>query len=464
MSAGPGARAEQLLAVLEQRTGIVVAEPAARLRVAALGQKLGAAHPHGEQGLIQALAAGEEPAPAWGALLELVANRQTSFFRDREQFLVLGTWLEQRARTLQRPLRVWSAACATGEEAYSLAMLCSDRGIPGEVLGTDLQQRNLAHAVKGRYRTWALRNLTPEQRERYFTAHGSEEAQLADGLRGKVTFRRHNLLEPAEGAAPGRWDVVMLCNVLIYFARPSVERVLRTLARSLADDGVLVLGASEGILGMRVPLAPRSFRGRLHYAFAEVEQSPAVAAGPPPGPPERSADPGEPAVGCTDLDEGEHLPAAEPSVNPSSTALIQLLTEGHTHRLAHRLPQALEAYEQVLALAPESAEAYLFLGWVQRKQGRLAEASDALRRALFLDPGLWPAAYLLAGVLHRLGDPDGQLRECRRTLGLTEPGQPAPVLLTPDPLLRLLLPSVDEARTAARALAEPTLGARRSRP
>jgi chemotaxis protein methyltransferase CheR len=460
VSEDPAGRAQRLLTLLEQRTGIVVAEPAARLRVAALGQALGAAHPRGEEGLLRSLAAGEEPVPAWGALLELVANRQTSFFRDREQFLVLGTWLEQRARTLQRPLRLWSAACSTGEEAYSLAMLCSDRGIVAEVLGTDLQPRNLAHAVKGRYRTWALRNLSPEQRAGHFAEHGAEEAQLVESLRGQVTVRRHNRLDPADGAAPGRWDVVMLCNVLIYFSRPSAERVLRGLAGALADEGALVLGASEGILGMRVPLAPRSFRGRVHYAFAEVDPSPSGAPAPWPAPPEPASPAEAEAILPAEADGSDASSGPSTSAAATSGPLLQLLIEGHAHRLAHRLPKAQTAYQAALALAPESAEAHLFSGWVERKLGRLVEAGEALRRALFLDPALWPAAYLLAGVLQRLGDRDGQLRECRRMLVLTEPGQPPPDLLTPQPLLLLLLPSVDDARSAARALAEPLVPGR----
>ena len=182
------------------------------------------------------------------ALVEMLRVGETRFFRHAEQIEALRRKLIPalaRRRPAGETVRAWSAGCATGEEAWTLAMLLAD-GLPDRdvrVLGSDLSEEALARARAGRYRAEAVADLEPGLRRRWFVRRGRAEVEVAPALRERVTFERRNLVE---GAAAGeRWDLVLCRNVLMYFDAATQRRVVDRLAASLVDDGFLVVGYAE---------------------------------------------------------------------------------------------------------------------------------------------------------------------------------------------------------------------------
>jgi chemotaxis protein methyltransferase CheR len=162
------------------------------------------------------------------------------------------------------PIRIWSAAAAAGQEAYSLAMIAAgcgaqDRAI--EILGTDIAREQLARAREGLYTQFEVqRGLPIQMLVRHFRREDDGNWRIAAPLRAMVRFREWNLL--SDLAPLGRFDVVFCRNVLIYFDPPTKARVLDAIARQMPDDGVLYLGGAETVLGMTARFEPvRDERG-----------------------------------------------------------------------------------------------------------------------------------------------------------------------------------------------------------
>jgi chemotaxis protein methyltransferase CheR len=168
---------------------------------------------------------------------------QLEFFRDR----VLPEMREKIGTS--RPLRIWSAGCATGEEPYTLAMVLRDAAWPGPVqlLGTDIVPARLAVARRGRYTKWSMRGVPDDDIQRHFERRG-EYYFVRDEIRRAVDFRVLNFADdmyPSPAAGLAEFDVIFCRNVLIYFDPPAVESIARRLLASLAPDGWLFLGASD---------------------------------------------------------------------------------------------------------------------------------------------------------------------------------------------------------------------------
>jgi chemotaxis protein methyltransferase CheR len=184
------------------------------------------------------------------ALTEAVTVNDTSFFRDPAQFDALRIMLPGllEARGSSKRLRIWSAACASGQEAYSIAMLLDEmnlaaRGWMIDLVATDLCGEALARAERGHYSPFEVqRGLSPEQLARYFASEKGGFA-ICERLRRMVSFRRFNLLDSLG------WlddlDLVFCRNVLIYFDRATKLDILERIADTLADSGVLLLGEAE---------------------------------------------------------------------------------------------------------------------------------------------------------------------------------------------------------------------------
>jgi chemotaxis protein methyltransferase CheR len=176
---------------------------------------------------------------------------ETSFFRDVRTFETIRNVLLPRmieARRAQRTLRIWSAACSTGQEAASIAMLLSDR-FPEvkdwdvRIIGTDIADNVLERAQKGRYRRNEInRGLPARLLLKYFTRYG-DEWELDERLRRLCEFTHINLCAPLP-VLP-QFDLVLLRNVLLYFSPQDRTCVLNAAHRLLASDGYLVLGAAE---------------------------------------------------------------------------------------------------------------------------------------------------------------------------------------------------------------------------
>lgn len=186
-------------------------------------------------------------------LVQALVISTSAFFRYRELFTVLRERvLAQLARGAgANPVRAWVAGAATGEEAWSLAMLFAEArgrgGPPWEIIASDLNARALAFARRGRY-PLATGAEIPADLRRTYTVERGGQLEIAPALRDHVRFGQHDLLGPSlapPAAVLARFDLVLCCNVLIYLGRRLQVRVLERLLAVLGPGGALALGAHE---------------------------------------------------------------------------------------------------------------------------------------------------------------------------------------------------------------------------
>jgi chemotaxis protein methyltransferase CheR len=190
-------------------------------------------------------------------VIEAMTTNETFWFRDSHPFKILSERiLPECAQRKQRSSRIWSAACSTGQEPYSVSITVQEylSRNPGSIadvqlVATDISPAVLAEAKAGFYDTMAVaRGLPAEIKNRYFNKdkqHWEERWQLRDDIRKRVRFTQANLL--ASYATLGRFDVIFCRNVLIYFSSASKVDILRRMADILNPGGYLFLGASEAI-------------------------------------------------------------------------------------------------------------------------------------------------------------------------------------------------------------------------
>lgn len=194
-------------------------------------------------------------------MVEALTTNESSFFRDGKPFDHLKKLLPKlvAARPAGQAIRIWSAACSSGQEAYSVAILAAELGaaLAGrrvEILGTDLSQEMLQRARDGIFTQFEVqRGLPVQMLVKYFRQDGTRW-QVVPELRAMVRWQAFNLLEDPRGL--GRFDVVFCRNVLIYFDAPTKSRVLAALAGQVAADGVVYLGGAETVLGLTDRLVP----------------------------------------------------------------------------------------------------------------------------------------------------------------------------------------------------------------
>jgi chemotaxis methyl-accepting protein methylase len=178
-------------------------------------------------------------------LVEQLTVKVSRFYRSAPMFDLVRRLLgELPGAAAGAPLRLWSAGCGHGEEAYTLAMLLDDR--PGDVWGTDVDAAALAVARQGTYATPAIVELPEALARRWLERHPPATVRVRDALRARVRFARHDLTaEPAAPSAP--YDLVCCRNVLMYLTPPVQQRVLDVLVKSLVPGGLLCLGEAEWI-------------------------------------------------------------------------------------------------------------------------------------------------------------------------------------------------------------------------
>lgn len=190
----------------------------------------------------------DESPQEWMRLLDALTINVTQFFRDAPVFERLHhDVLGSLPRATSGRVPVWSAACSSGEEAWTLAMLLAEsHGLDGvELLGTDVDATSLRTAASGAYSSAAVRAVPETFRTRWFGSGDLCEVRTA--LRSRVRFARHDLL--AESTPGSAWSMISCRNVLIYFAKPAQEALFARFADALVLGGVLVLGKVETLSG-----------------------------------------------------------------------------------------------------------------------------------------------------------------------------------------------------------------------
>lgn len=371
---------EAIAALLTSEFGVAF-PPARRVFAeAAMRRALGLAHERCLATYLQRLTA---DAPLLRALIAEVTVGETYFFRDAEQFEMIRTTvlpnIVQRRR-YGAPLRVWSAGCSTGEEAYSLAILLDECGLGAGafVLATDVSSTAIDVARRGTYGPWSFRHDNEGRRDRCFVHTGKRWTIIPAHRR--VSFLVHNLMHPAPASiiADGGFNLIVCRNVLLYFDRKTVERAGHLLANALAPGGWLVMSPTDPMLpnelGLESVPTPAGIAFRRPLPVTEV--APVV------------------------IPQAIDVPAPEPA--PARPP----------RRITRERPAATTAESHV-------ARALTFLDTSQPHQ-----AAVSARRALFLDRSLAVAHLTLARALRLTGSFGAAQRALRRGAALLEAHAP----------------------------------------
>jgi len=370
--------------------------------------------------------------PEWTALAARLTVGETYFFRDQmafdalEKHVVPAILAARRAQGALR-LRLWSAGCATGEEAYSLAIVL-DRALPDRrdwavtMLATDINAEALAHAARGVYRPWALRAIAPDVRRRYFEARGGEAFELDPEIRRMVSFAPLNL---RRDAFPNlltntvAMDVILCRNVFIYLTPETQRETAARLGRALAPGGWLVTSPVEASVDVWAPLSPVNVSDAILF-HARPPAPPSLARG-------------------TDAWTASAMAVQESGVPPALVAAPEApsqaegppadpLDEARRRADAGRLAEARALCEAVVARAPFDVEARVLLGAICQEQEDVRGAREALRVALYLAPDLAAAHLLLGTVQSHAGDVAGARQSMAVVLRLLHDAAPGDIV------------------------------------
>jgi len=273
-----------LCKLLKDRSGLVVTRDKAYLVESRL---LPVARKHGLKSLDE-LAAVVRARPAGDLVREIIeamTTNESSFFRDIKPFdqfaeYVLPALMQARAQRKQ--IRIWSAACSSGQEPYTLAMMLAEQETAladwqVEILATDLSTEILDKAETGLYSQFEVQRGLPIQLLlKYFKQQG-ERWQIDAGLRARVRFEQFNLLD--DPSRLGAFDVIFCRNVLIYFDQATKRQILDRLLRVLAADGYLYLGGAETVLGVSDRFQPLPDNPGIYVPVAAAAPPKRVAVG-----------------------------------------------------------------------------------------------------------------------------------------------------------------------------------------
>jgi len=315
-------------------------------------------------------------------LVDEVTVKETFFFRHTDDIDGIDWRALYDAALLagRGEVRVWSAACATGEEVYTLAIVACEAFAtprpPVRILGTDIAPSALARARRGLYGARSVARVPPGARARHLIDQEAVHA-VADHLRALVRFERHNLVrDPTPPAGEAAFDLILCRNVLIYLDPPDVRRAVRGLEHALAAGGRLVLGSADRLCGLA----------------DLVDAHPRHANGVSPSDARRAA---------RRRERLERRP--RPAATPSAVDALRAVDAG-------RLDDAARAARAALERDGLDSAAHYVNGVIELDRGDAPAAVLALRRALFLQPAFALAAFALGRAHDMLGRPDAAAR------------------------------------------------------
>jgi chemotaxis protein methyltransferase WspC len=347
-------------------------------------------------------------------LIESVVVPETWFFRDREAFSALVTfvveeWWPSHSRDV---LRLLSIPCSTGEEPYSMLMALLSGGVPLHQLhldAVDISTQALDRAQRGVYGANSFRGEDLRFRDLNFEETVGSFV-LAGRLREHVHFRRANLL--AEDFTPQGppYDVIFCRNLLIYFDRSAQERAMRTLGSWLKDSGLLFVGPAEAFLASCNGFT--SFNRAMSFAFRKTRKKLFVPVSAP------SSGTAKPLRRCSRQRTAPVGGTARPKIPPPAAQVPVSADLETARRLADSgsMEQAAQVCEQYLELRGPSAEAYYLLGLIRDSLRDRPAAANFYRKAVYLEPGHAEALIHLALFSESEGDPAAaqRLRERAR--------------------------------------------------
>ncbi len=215
-------------------------------------------------------------------IIDAVTTNETLFFRDKTPFdmfrhKVMPELIDKRAAQtsglMPINLRIWSAACSTGQEIYSLAIILKEL-LPDRkkynirLLGTDISDEAVAKASYGKYNKFEIeRGLDKENLQRYFLPN-ENSWKIKDDIRAMAVFQKRNLMEPFTGI--GRFDVIFCRNVAIYFSIEDRKKLFEKIASVLAPDGYLIIGSTESLTGICPMFEPQRHLRAVFYQLKSI--------------------------------------------------------------------------------------------------------------------------------------------------------------------------------------------------
>jgi chemotaxis protein methyltransferase CheR len=333
-------------------------------------------------------------------LMSVIAVHKTDLFRDEPQLAAFREYVLAKAVQLGRPLRLWSAGCATGEEVATLLILLAEAGADpaSTVLATDISEPALKIARRLSFGEELLSRVPAPLRAKYFRPSGSS-FELLPSLSARARFERHNLVDfPYPSPGEGGFQVIFCRNVLIYFTESAFDHTVAGLAERLSPGGTLVLSAAEPILRP----VPELATVRCGEAFFYRRRDPSDTA------PVRTFTgevqiPVVPPLPFTPVPERANAPSATRTPLPAPKRDVP-----------------------VVQLDDPRAEAqkifHLVLDWAAAGEPD-AQTEQGLRRALYLDPHFAQARYLLAMLLEQHGSRADAASEYRRALAALKEGR-----------------------------------------
>lgn len=353
-----------------------------------------------------------------GALLEDILTDlvvgETYFFREPQQFaslreMVLPDLL--RNRPLDAPLQIWSAACATGEEAYSLAILMEQEGLAArsDITATDISAVALGKAARATYQHWSFRGAKDDFARNYFRVRGGK-FHLIDRIRERISFAPSNLAaesypQPRRGTG---FDLILCRNVLIYFGGQTVAHVARSLFASLNEGGWLVTAPSDPPLWDHAPFETRMTEGGVFYRKRDVALAKALPSNIIVFP--RKPRPPEP--------EKKKSPPREAKAEAPDFRNDARLCEVHAQALFadNRSGTVLEFLSNAIVWHPLSRELHYLYAVGLLNAAALDKAANIARRLVYLDRRSVAAHMLLGTIAQSRGDRPGAMRAYRNGL------------------------------------------------
>lgn len=197
-------------------------------------------------------------------LSSLISTNVTAFFREKKQWEFLKTHLESILATKRGKLRIWSAACSSGEEPYSLAMFFDEHApsLDVKILATDVSARVLKEAIRGVYSEKACATLESKYLNRYFTKEKRESQtvyHISEALKKKIVFRGFNLVTGNYALfREGHFDIIFCRNVMIYFDKPTQNTLVEKFYHLLCKEGYLFIGSSEALTDIKSAFKSKS--------------------------------------------------------------------------------------------------------------------------------------------------------------------------------------------------------------
>lgn len=214
----------------------------------------------------------------WDTLIEILTINETYFYREENQLneCCLNVLPQLKKHIRNRPIRIWSAACSTGEEPYTLAMLIQETGqFPQgtvEIIATDINKKVLQKAEKGWYhrRSFAFRRIPEKLLKKYFSDNQGGY-QINESIQKMVKFQHINLINNSKTNQIGQLDVIFCRNVLIYFDQETTKRVIRNLHQNLTNGGYLFLGHAESITDLEMGFKKVDSNRTFYYRKESVQ-------------------------------------------------------------------------------------------------------------------------------------------------------------------------------------------------